>query len=66
MATEWYYAVDGVQYGPASAQELKLLADSKKLLPLAFALQKRPSIYSPDDSLTSKQTMPRILADHLP
>lgn len=33
MATEWYYAIDGVQYGPVSAQGLKSLADSKKLLP---------------------------------
>jgi tetratricopeptide (TPR) repeat protein len=33
MATAWYYAVDGVQYGPVNARELKLLADSQKLLP---------------------------------
>ena len=33
MATAWYYAVDGVQYGPVNARELKSLADSQKLLP---------------------------------
>jgi hypothetical protein len=33
MATECYYAIDGVQYGPVSSQELKRLADSKRILP---------------------------------
>jgi hypothetical protein len=33
MSTQWYYAADGVQYGPVSSQELKRLADSKILLP---------------------------------
>jgi hypothetical protein len=33
MATAWYYAVDGVQYGPVNARELKSLVDSRKLLP---------------------------------
>jgi tetratricopeptide (TPR) repeat protein len=33
MATAWYYAIDGIQYGPVNARELKSLADSRKLLP---------------------------------